>query len=190
MKPYLLLFTFAAAAVFSPATAQNRPKSGLLHTLESVNATLAAANRTLAGGPPPPRPGIAVITPDQKTAINNQLTQTYADQDVKATVAEAQPVIQAFIERFSCLKDYTGLKTLNIFAAPGKDFSNHSPPMVQVRYHDKGACLTVVRLQGWTKPARNALKFEAVYEAQDSGDAVKSNHTLMRQPDGNWLFLD
>jgi uncharacterized protein YchJ len=60
--------------------------------------------------------------------------------------------------------------------------------MSGARYHDKNSCLTILRLQGITAPALNALRFEAVYLAEDSGESVIKEHEAVRQLDGQWLF--
>jgi hypothetical protein len=91
----------------------------------------------------------------------------------------------------SCLVDYTGASALNEYAAPGTDLHNMYVglrPMRTMQYHNKAACLTVARVQGWQAPALNALRFEVLYRADDSGETAKLSHEAVRQPDGSWLF--
>ena len=59
--------------------------------------------------------------------------------------------------------------------------------MVFARYHSKGA-LTVTRIHGWTAPALNALTFEVMCLAEDSGESTKTRHQIVKPPDGEWLF--
>ena len=90
--------------------------------------------------------------------------------------------------------DYTGASAVNVFAAPAAvgvvGTLNGIRPMTRTPYHNKASCLTVTRVQGWMAPARNALRFEVVYTADDSGEAVKSRHEWVRQPDGTWLTTE
>ncbi len=37
-------------------------------------------------------------------------------------------------------------------------------------------------------PARNALRFEVSYISDTSGEVVKGNHEVVKQPSGEWLF--
>lgn len=59
--------------------------------------------------------------------------------------------------------------------------------MTSTKYHDKSACLTVLRIQGVTAPALNALRFEVVYLAEDSGESNIQQYELVKQPDAQWL---
>ena len=55
-------------------------------------------------------------------------------------------------------------------------------------YRTKAACLSVARVHGWKMQALNALSFEVVYLADDGGETVKTDHEVVKQPDGAWLF--
>lgn len=136
--------------------------------------------------------GYAAISPEQQAALAKELPKTLPSPQIKALVAEAAPTITRFIERLACLADVlSGAGALNEFAAPGTTLSSYYVslrPMRETPYHNKATCLTVIRVQGWRAPANNALQFEVVYKAEDSGEAAKTAHELVRQPDGAWLF--
>ena len=55
-----------------------------------------------------------------------------------------------------------------------------------MRYHDKGICMNVTRLQDWTALSLNAVQFQVVYTAADSGESIVRTHTMQREPDGTW----
>ena len=59
-----------------------------------------------------------------------------------------------------------------------------------MHYHNKEQCVNVARVSGWTSPSINALRFEVVYLADDSGEVVKQNNEVVKQPDGEWLFTN
>lgn len=61
-------------------------------------------------------------------------------------------------------------------------------PMTYTKYHNKNQCLSVAKIQGWRVPALNALQFEVLYLADDSGETRKENYQIVRQPDGEWQF--
>lgn len=157
----------------------------------SGNATLAAGtSKTASRGDGKTVPGYASATPEQVTALNSAVGKNIPNDKIRAMVSEAEPTITGLVERLSCLAEYNGASALNTYAAPGTDLGSlyvMLRPMRTTSYHSKTSCLTVTRIHGWTAPARNALRFEAVYTADDSGETAKTKHELVKQPDGSWL---
>lgn len=137
--------------------------------------------------------GYASATPIQQAAIARELAKSIP-APMRAAEAEADATLKEFIERMSCMVDYTGASAMNTYAAPGATAVvgtlSAVRPMTRTPYHNKATCLTVTRVQGWMAPAKNALRFEVVYSADDSGEAVKSHHEWVRQPDGTWLATE
>ena len=43
-------------------------------------------------------------------------------------------------------------------------------------------------VHGWISPAANALRFKAVFKADDSSETVATSHETLKQPSGEWLF--
>ncbi len=201
MRNRLFLAMSVGLLAFTQADlAQAQVLNRLNKALEQMNNSLAETNRALAGGATPVSTsspaaksqtlaGLARIAPEQRAAITERLAQTQPNQDLQQSIAEAKTTIQPFLERASCITTWNG-SSLNIFAAPGANFGTYSAPNLRTQYHDRSTCMDVVRLQGWSKPAKNALKFEAVFEAADSGESTKGNYLLIRQPDGVWLFRE
>lgn len=166
-------------------------------SLKDINKSLSDFNQALSKGnqasrqqPQPAQraPNMAAITPEQQEKIAQGLAKRVTDKRVGGMIAEASPTIKAFVERLSCIVGGGGGESLNIYAAPGVNFHYLAAPMVFTRYHNKGACLTVTRIHGWIAPALNALTFEVVYLAEDSGESTKTRHQIIKQPDGDWLF--
>lgn len=157
-------------------------------------AAAAGAMPAPAGGVAarPTMPGFAAITQGQQQALRQELAKTVPNEKVRALVKEAAPTIAAFIEQLSCLSEVRGASAMNAYAGPGIDLGSRYimlRPMRSAQYHDKSSCMTVTRVHGWTAPANNALRFEVVYTAADSGEVAKGSYEMMRQPDGAWLVL-
>lgn len=127
------------------------------------------------------------ITADQQNQISRELAKKAADARMQALINEASPTIKEFIEKISCLPYETAGKEFAAYAAPGEHLYVNSP-LKSTPYHNKSACLTVKKIQGWKSPALNALQFEVIYVAEDSGESTKTNHKIIKQPDGSWLF--
>ena len=133
-------------------------------------------------------PGISMITTAQQNKIAKELGKKTAQKDLQTKIAEASKTIQPFLEKRACINVFKARSSLNIYAAPKVDFYPLAHPMDQFFYHDKAQCLTVAKIHGWKSPALNALQFEVLYLAEDSGETKKENHELVKQPDGEWLF--
>lgn len=134
-------------------------------------------------------PGISTITPAQQNKIAKELAKKTAQKDMQVKISEASKTIQPFLERRACITEWKASSALDIYAAPGSSFANTGAPMVfGFQYHNKAQCLTIAKIQGWKSPALNALQFEVLYLAEDSGETKKENHELVKQPDGEWLF--
>lgn len=126
----------------------------------------------------------------QQARLQSSLSQGTQDKNINTAIAEASPTIRGFIETNSCITAYNG-SALNRYAAPGKNYTSVNyigAPIPKMRYHDKTSCVSVLRIQGWKMPAKNALRFEVSYISDSSDEVVKSNHEVVRQPNGEWLF--
>lgn len=132
---------------------------------------------------------IASISPAQTDAIQSALGANPKNKQSAATLAQARETIAEFLKIESCISGYNA-SPLNKFAAPGKvypDF-NYMGPMLGMKYHSRDACLTVTKIHGFEMPAKNALSFEVVLTADDSGEVSKRYYTLQKQDDDAWLF--
>lgn len=177
--------------------------SGGLHSPEDAIRrhfclTVAAASDRQRASPAPepshggqPLRGYALATAEQKQAIQFELSRSKQVEAVRDLAEEAMPAVAAFVERLSCLADQGGTSALNEFAVPGTNLANYYlmlRPMRSAPYHSKTSCMSVSRVHGWSAPAKNALLFEVIYKADDSGETAKLQHEAIRQPDGVWLF--
>lgn len=159
----------------------------------------AAAN---TGVVPPPNPsatparrpamrGFASATPAQVQGYRQEVTKGASGDKIKKMVAEAAPAIAEYIEKMACNIDSEGNSAMNVYGVPGIDLGSLMGairPARFLKYHDKSQCMSVKRVQGWAAPANNALQFEVIYIADDSGEASTGRHEAIRQPDGVWLF--
>jgi hypothetical protein len=164
---------------------------------EGGNAAPAAAN---TGVVPPPRAGRAQAgatrgagapSEAQQAAVQQEIGKNVPNAKLRPMVTEATPAIAAFIGQLACVLNPDGASALNAHAAPGEDLHNRyvgMHPLRLTKYHDRSTCMSVSRVHGWKAPANNALEFEVVYKADDSGEVSKLSHEAIRQPDGAWLF--
>lgn len=135
--------------------------------------------------------GLSPISNDQLAKIQRALQPKASSPELVAAISEAAPSISSFLEINSCLPGYNA-SALNVLAAPGKlypSFNYLGAPMPLMRRHSKSTCVSVFRVHGWVMPSKNALRFEVVYVAEDSGESERAEHEVQRQPGGEWLFV-
>ena len=132
------------------------------------------------------RPGVAPISADQQARIEAQLG--HAPASVAKQVSQALETLKPFIALDSCITDYSGKSQLQTYLGPHGDINAVSAPALGLHYQDKGSCLDVTRFQGWTPLSLNAVQFQVVYTAADSGESVVRTHTMQQEPDGTWLM--
>ncbi len=149
---------------------------------------------------PPPRPiqrgapvGYAVITDDQKKAVETALMKNVPNDRIREMVKEAAPAVTLMAERMGCLASDAGTSAMNEFLAPNGWWSRvgitvYPMGTMSIKYHDKSSCLTVVRITAWNAPANNVLTYQVFYKADDSGESAIREHEVIRQTDGTWLF--
>lgn len=162
--------------------------------LEKVNGELAKANKALGSANNElainNNPSLAKSSLEQQEKIKAALSEKTNNEAQDQAIAEASANIFQFLRINSCIKDYKG-SLLNAYAAPGKEYPSHNyigSPIPLMKYHDKSTCATVLRIQGWNMPAKNALQFEVVYISDSSGESTKGNYELIKQSSGQWLF--
>jgi len=164
--------------------------SACTSTLKDINSGLSTVNSTLNGQSTSQSNNYATPTQAQQQKIQSSLAYKVQDNDINNAVTEASPIISEFIGMNSCITGYNG-SMLNRYAAPGKLFPNNNytgAPAPQMRYHNKAACVSLLRIQGWEMPTKNALRFEVSYISDASGEVVKANNEVVKQPSGEWLF--
>jgi hypothetical protein len=133
--------------------------------------------------------GPAPITQVQAARIDAALQLQGPETALTKAVAEARGTIAEFLKIHSCIT--YNASSLNAFAAPGKHYPDNNytqSPKPRMYRHNKGSCVTVQRVYGWTMPTPNALRFEVVYISDTSGESGKSVHEMQKQPNGEWLF--
>jgi hypothetical protein len=183
--------TPVAVAVVAPAIIAPiiTPPAAPMHPVAPIEAaSVAAAPRPIRRGAPV---GYAEITAEQKQAIESALMKNVPNDKIRDMVKEAAPAITLMAERMGCLADNKGTSGLNELAAPNVNYGSalqYNYPMYHAKYHDKSSCLTVIRVSGWIAPANNALRYEVLFKADDSGETHAIKHETVRQPDSSWLF--
>lgn len=149
-------------------------------------------NNNGTGNAPAPRRalhGFATPTDVQQQRLAKELQKVVPNGRVRAIMLDARRAIDDFVSKVACMMD-GGRSAMNALAVPGQNLKMWLGwgPIGRTTYHDKGACMTVNRIHGWEAPANNAITFEVVYVADDSGETATFKHEAVRQPDGVWLF--
>ncbi len=166
--------------------------SGARHTetlaasTEAADSPAQVAARPAPSRSSPSRPGVAVISPQQQQKIATQISRAPAALSKQA--AEAADTLKEFIALNSCINDYTAKSQLQTYLGPHGNLNAINPPFGNMRFHDKGTCLDVTRIQGWNTLSLNAFEFQVVYTAADSGESTVRTHQTQREPDGTWLM--
>ncbi len=157
-----------------------------LSTAQEGGKTSQAPQRSMAARRSSTRPGVAPISPEQEQRIVDQLKR--APASVAKQVEEATETLKPFVALDSCINDYAGKSQLQTYLGPHGDINAINPPFNALHYHDKGSCLDVTRIQGWTALSLNAVQFQVVYTAADSGESAARIHVMQKEPDGTWLM--
>lgn len=144
--------------------------------LDGINNTLSDLNSGLNGG-------------QSTTEIKSIVNSTEAGGAGKIMLSEASDNITGFLAKNACITSHNG-SPLNIYAIPGKIYStySHRPPVKKTKYHNKDKCLHVKNISNIKVLAANAFEFDVVYISNESQEAVKDSHTLIKQSSGEWLF--
>lgn len=164
-------------------------------TLQQVNDGLATVNSVLETGNTSisSTGNSSLSSKAHQASIENALanTDTNNDKDLETAIAEAAPNIKGFLRTESCLKSYDGSR-LNRYAAPGVVFPSFNylrAPLPQMRYHNDRSCAHIKDLSGWGMLAKNAVAFNVVYISHISDEAVSVSHRMVKQRNGDWLFI-
>ncbi len=102
------------------------------------------------------------------------------------------PNIKKVISLHRCMKSGDNMRMLNFHAVTGRDFSqlawlNPYPNSSDLmKYHNRNNCVAARTMDQWSMPALNALRFRAVYFAEDSGETVNFQYEFKRVEDGSW----
>lgn len=167
--------------------------------LSVVNNGLTKANQVLAGQTTATQTGKSStnqITEAQTDKIVNGLVSSRKqyNNNLGHAISEAAPNIGKVISFLSCFAG-TGFPDsyLGQYIAPRGPFDGYQSqlrinPISRMQYHPKSQCLSVVRFQGWSMPATNALKFQVLYISDSSGETQTDGFEMVKQPSGEWLF--
>ncbi len=175
--------------------------AGCAQDLARINNDLTNLNAALAGKGTQPNGaqtgGMAMAA--QPEAGQSKPTQLIIPKDKRtaAAIDEAMPTIKKILAIHQCLKDFNGLRQMNIYAVPGVDMARvtdnrwsipnaHGGFGNQMQYHDLNKCVSVTTIDQFAMPALNTLQFRAVYFADDSGETVNFKFEFKKMDDGSW----
>ena len=116
-----------------------------------------------------------------------------ANKVVAAAMNAAIPNITKVLGIHRCIVNFASLRQMNLYAVTGVDIGNRDypqfmdwAPVVGMKYHDKGKCVSVQTIDQWAMPALNALTFRVVYFAEDSGEVKNFTYLFKKVDDGSW----
>lgn len=178
---YRYFWAFTALTLLSGCVAE------MTKTLEDVNAALA---KPLTKSPSLNSKHLARITPEQVAKVDSSLTVKIDDSRISTAIQEASGNIKEMVKITAC---FTGISQqrnspYTKYGAPGSGNHLDASPMYLLKYHNKTYCLDVVRIHGWKMLANNALEFEVILHAEDSGEGGRVRAIIVKQPSGEWLF--
>lgn len=162
--------------------------AGCQEALQQLNRDLAAANASMSA-----KPGTMARMSETSKEQQTQLIVP-TDTRTREAMDEAMPTIKKVLSIHQCVKEDDGLLQLNYWAVPGVDFRGrvlgsgffHPNSQYFMKYHDRNKCLGVRTIDNWAMPALNALRFRAVFFAEDSGETVNFSYLMKKMDDGSW----
>jgi len=166
--------------------------------LQKLNSDLAGLNSALAGRSAttgaPAFSGGTLATMPAAEADKKQVTQLVipADPRTRAAMDAAMPNIKKVLGIHQCIRENQALSQLNFYAVPGVDMAEYRgyrafPNSNEwMKYHDFSKCVSITTLDQWGMPALNALRFRAVYFAEDSGETTNFSYRFKKVDDGSW----
>jgi hypothetical protein len=127
---------------------------------------------------------------EQVQALKRHIGTGTGDAAMAQARQEAATHIERAVMGHACQpKAGAGGAFMNTMMAPNTMNMLYFPSPRQGMHYDTGSqCLDVVRVDGWTMPARNALNFRAVFASKASGEGASRSYQMVKQPEGAWLF--
>lgn len=189
ITPKLYISLACLTTIFSGCAGLNEGLSTVNNGLSTINSALGTVTGTTTNATS--ASVLAPISAEQKQKIINGLSTSQAQYkgNIANAIGEATPNINQVISFLSCYPSYDAGKYLAQYAAPDySPFAGLATPLRRMQYHSKSQCVTLNKLQGWKMPANNALRFEAIYISDTSGESIKQTYEIVKQPSGEWLF--
>lgn len=134
------------------------------------------------------------MTESQRASLKHALAQKRKNTPLDKTIKDATPTIEDILRLHSCWFAHQGdtesANPLGIYAAPNTNlwYSVLWSRPTKMNYNPQDTCVSVYRVQGWSMPAANALKFEAIFRSDASKETRTVHYEIVRQPGGEWLL--
>ena len=163
-------------------------------SLAGLLAALASGIPSAFGSGPTPVP---TPTQAQMDAIDSKIANAPVSGKAASLWKSAGDTIRTVTQALSCYPGPDVPGALLRYVAPGNEqvYSFVFKHGVMDRgyygrfhYHPKTLCTTVNRVDSVTAKAKNALSYRVVYVSDESGETFTATYTMMRQPDGVWLY--
>ncbi len=179
-----LLSAFLSGCSTADMQKLNNDLAGLNNALAGRNATTGAT--ASSGG--------TLATMPAAESDKKQVTQLVfpTDPRIRSSMDAAMPNIKKVLGIHQCIRENQALSQLNFYAVPGVDMTEYRgyrafPNSNEwMKYHDLSKCVSITTLDQWGMPALNALRFRAVYFAEDSGETTNFSYLFKKVDDGSW----
>lgn len=184
--------------IIVPLILSSAPAFGQLKALEKVNSFLGRITGTsLAGRPsssPQMTPSSAIVEPsaEQSSSMSKAISASVAAA-IAADRQSAAQLIADLVKTSACATDGRAWNKFNRVNEKPRTYTTdnrNSVPMLQTQYHNKAQCLDVIRIDEWSKPAKNALHFKVRMISAQSDEAASQTFLLVRQPTNEWQVRD
>ncbi len=154
--------------------------------IDKFNRDMAAINarnnsQAAVGAKPPAMAVMPAATKEEQTQLI-----VPPDPRTREAMEAALPTVKKILAIHQCVKEADGTLQLNYWAVPGENVWGTQIPLRYMRYHDQSKCVSIRSVDNWSMPALNALKFRAVYFADDSGETMSLRYEMRKMDDGAW----
>jgi hypothetical protein len=133
------------------------------------------------------------LSETSKAELMKLVVAPVSQPDLTRAKTEAAVPIAAVIEYAACRPnkyssswDAEGPRLLSRYMAPDADYYLIIP-IASMKYHPKGVCVGIYRMENWALAAKNALSFTVHYLSAESGEGIRINYVFVKQPTGEWL---
>lgn len=174
------------------------PVFGQLKALDKVNGFLGritgtpVANRPSSSPQMTPSSAIVEPTSEQITSMGKAISASVTAA-IAADRQSAAQLIADLVKTSACATDGRAWNKFNRVNEKPRTYTTdnrNSVPMLQTQYHNKSQCLDVIRIDEWSKPAKNALQFKVRMISAQSDEVASQTFLLVRQPTNEWQVRD
>lgn len=154
--------------------------------VSSGKSNLPVRSNTSVRSSEPVGSNMPEMSEDQLREMHEHLSTKLNDKALLKAREEATPNIEKILPIFACYPSWDVHRYLAAYSASDKH--EYSGLMFWMKYHPKSQCLSVTRVDNWTRTAKNAVSFRAIFVSDASAESKSVNYEMIRDTDGTWLL--